>query len=152
MISAVVYILFGCWLCSMTTVSTEGYFLPDEILPAKNQSRSKRAMSSDALKQLEGNWKLEKDEIKKLFDEYNQCITESNKPENRIHQPITAILAMEGQRVDLKCPFCKRPDQPDAIHTMFWQRVRISDSSTAHISPHAKGLTIKKDMALIIKV
>lgn len=123
--------------------------LPDEILPV---SRSRRSVSFTEFKRLQANWKFNKEEIKKMFEDYYACINENNKPENRIVNPITAVLALEGQRVELKCPICQRPDQEAPLHQMFWQRVRVEDTSTKHINPKTPGLTIADDMTLLIKV
>ncbi|XP_052775889.1 Ig-like V-type domain-containing protein FAM187A [Mya arenaria] len=146
--SANVILVITAFLCSILN-ETQGS-LPDDILPV-HQGRGKRSVSADKFSKLQGNWKYSKEEVTKMFDDYYKCITERNKPENRVRQSITAVLAMQGQRIDLQCPFCQRPDQDAEMNKMFWQRVRVSDSSTSHISPKTKGLKIKQDMSLIIQ-
>ncbi|XP_045212509.2 Ig-like V-type domain-containing protein FAM187A [Mercenaria mercenaria] len=100
---------------------------------------------------MQANWKYSKEEIREMFETYYKCIEEANKRENRIKEAITAVLALEGQRVELKCPSCRRPDQDSGQARLFWQRVRNVDASTTHIDPSAKGIKMKKDMTLIIK-
>lgn len=86
-----------------------------------------------------------------MFQQYYDCLEKANKRENRIQEAITAVLALEGQRVELKCPTCQRPDQDSGMARLFWQRVRNIDASTTHIRPDNKGMKIKKDMTLVIK-
>jgi hypothetical protein len=100
---------------------------------------------------MQANWKYSKKEVKKMFDEYYKCIEEANKSENRMKEAITAVLALEGQRVDLKCPSCQRPDQDSVKAKLFWQRARNVDSTTMHVDPSAEGFKLKKDMTLVIK-
>ena len=123
--------------------------LPNAILPVV---RHRRSMSSTDFKKIQANWKLSKEEVEKMFEAYYECITETNKPENRVKNPITAVLALEGQRIELTCPVCHRPDQTSNFHRMFWQRVRTADATTVHINPKTPGIHIKEDMTLVIKV
>ena len=114
-------------------------------------SREKRSLSLGSFNRMQANWKYSKKEIKEMFEKYYRCIEEANKPENRMKEAIIAILALEGQRVELKCPSCQRPDQDSSKAKLFWQRVRNVDSTTKHIDPSAKGIKLKKDMTLVIK-
>lgn len=105
--------------------------------------RKERSISMDTFNNLQANWKYSSKEIIDMFDQYYKCITDANKQENRIKEAITAVLALEGQRVDLKCPTCSRPDQDSGKSRLFWQRVRNSDASTTHIRPDSEGMKIK---------
>lgn len=114
-------------------------------------TRRVRSLSLGDFNRMQANWKYSKKEIKSMFEEYYECIENANKRENRIQESITAVLALEGQRVELKCPTCQRPDQKSGRARLFWQRVRNEDASTTHINPSNKGMKIKKDMTLVIK-
>ncbi|XP_060600521.1 Ig-like V-type domain-containing protein FAM187A [Ruditapes philippinarum] len=115
------------------------------------ESRHRRSLSLGSFNRMQANWKYSKKEVKKMFDEYYKCIEEANKSENRMKEAITAVLALEGQRVDLKCPSCQRPDQDSVKAKLFWQRARNVDSTTMHVDPSAEGFKLKKDMTLVIK-
>ncbi|KAH3861907.1 Ig-like V-type domain-containing protein FAM187A [Dreissena polymorpha] len=124
--------------------------IPQDILPVY-QHRSERAISSLDILKNKGTWQFSKQEIKDVFEKYYSCIREANLSENRIHDPLVAILALEGQRVELKCPVCQRPDQEPKKFQMFWQRMRVVDSSTSHIAPETRNMNILNDMTLVIK-
>lgn len=113
--------------------------------------RRARSLSFDDFKRMQANWKYSKNKIKSMFEMYYKCIENANKRENRIQESITAVLALEGQRVELKCPTCQRPDQISGRARLFWQRVRNEDASTTHIDPSNEGMEIKKDMTLVIR-
>ncbi|KAL4239995.1 hypothetical protein ACF0H5_000790 [Mactra antiquata] len=113
--------------------------------------RRKRALGLSDFNKLQGNWKYSKGEIEQMFEDYYKCLNEYNKRENRINEAITAILALEGQRVELKCPTCLRPDQDTKENRLFWQRVRNADASTTHISSKTKGIKIDKDLTLVLE-
>lgn len=114
-------------------------------------SRRERSLSLGSFNRLQGNWKYSKKEIQAMFQKYYDCLEKANKRENRITEAITAVLALDGQRIELKCPTCQRPDQHSGNARLFWQRVRNADASTTHIRPDNKGMKIKKDMTLVIK-
>lgn len=113
--------------------------------------RQKRSKGRFDFNRLQGTWRYSKEEIKEIFEEYYSCLDNYMKRENRITEAITAILALEGQRVELKCPICVRPDRKTKIRStrLFWQRVRNADATTTHINHKTKGVKIKRDMTLI---
>lgn len=123
--------------------------LPPDILPPM---RIRRSVSSEKFRKLQGNWRFTHDEILEMFADYYKCITKANRPSERVTNPLSAVLALEGQEVELPCPVCLRPDQPSPFDSMFWQRVRVTDAVTAHVDPKTPGIKIEPDMTLIFKV
>ena len=93
-------------------------------------------------------WRNSKKAFKRKFEEYYKCKEKSEKEEKKVTDTITAILALEGQRVNLPCPLCVRPDQTPRIH---WQRIRTADSSIVNVRQGLHGMKVKKDLTLVIK-
>ena len=111
--------------------------------------RKKRSLSMSDFKMVQGNWKFSKEEIKKMYDEYYECIAKKREDEEKGRESIDAVLALEGQRVELDCAICLRPDQ-DEGGKVHWQKMDMVDASVSHIKLGNK-FNVKKDKTLVIR-
>lgn len=94
------------------------------------------------------NWKLSPEDAKVIFDTYYKCLERKNAALGKQNE-ITAILALEGQTVTLKCPVCLRPDQESSKMDVNWQRLRSIDGVLKYLEPGSK-IKVKEDMSLVL--
>lgn len=80
-----------------------------------------------------------KGEVKDEFEQYNKCLTEREKERKSKSNTIHGMLALEGQKIQLSCNLCPRPDQElNKLEIVDWQRLRPQDSDFTFVNENGR--------------
>ncbi|KAL8566775.1 hypothetical protein ACOMHN_005726 [Nucella lapillus] len=100
-------------------------------------------------------WDLSREEASKVYEDYYECsrkrYEKATKLESGQQQPVHAIMALEGERVTLKCTVCSRPDRNKLSQQAIWQHLSRSDSTLMPIMGRSKRLKQKPQGSLSIQ-
>lgn len=113
-------------------------------------SRSERSMkgaSIDLSLYKDMGWELSPQDALQVFDAYYECLMKKAATADKIN--VIAMLALEGQNMEMKCPICLRPDQDTGRLHIQWQHMGARDSAMRYIEKTAK-FKVTDDMSLII--
>ncbi|XP_076441091.1 Ig-like V-type domain-containing protein FAM187A [Babylonia areolata] len=93
-------------------------------------------------------WDLSREEASEVFQEYYKCVTkrfeEAWAQQIGKQKPVHAVMALEGERVTLKCTVCSRPDRDKLSQQAIWQHVRRSDSTLGPLVGGVGGKRVKQ--------
>ncbi|KAK3767082.1 hypothetical protein RRG08_017956 [Elysia crispata] len=134
------------------TVSTRKLLL-EKNRRAKKEKRFLSNLKSSLKKHLKnrhGSWAVSRKEAEKLFQKYNQCITDRLDLLQADEFPIKAFMAVEGEKIMMECKVCYRPDFDAASQKAVWQVLGHEATDTHAVTPNEK-IKILKDNTLVIK-
>ncbi|XP_021351112.1 Ig-like V-type domain-containing protein FAM187A [Mizuhopecten yessoensis] len=96
----------------------------------------------------EMGWELSPQDALQVFDAYYDCLLKRESSDTG-KLDITAVLSLEGQNIELKCPMCLRPDQDAGVFDVQWQQIRARDSAMRYVEESSKFKFTDK-MSLVI--
>ncbi|XP_060076776.1 Ig-like V-type domain-containing protein FAM187A [Ylistrum balloti] len=123
-------------------------------LHTAKRSRSERAAAKEKKRIIDLSvyrkmgWELSPADALQVFDAYYECLMKRETSENS-KLDITAVLSLEGQNIELKCPICLRPDQESGRLGIQWQHMSTRDSAMRYVDESSK-FKFTDEMSLII--
>ncbi|XP_069125696.1 Ig-like V-type domain-containing protein FAM187A [Argopecten irradians] len=117
-----------------------------EDIRAERAPRVKRKSKLSTFREM--GWSLSPADALEVFNAYYKCVMEREATETG-KLDITAVLSLEGQNIELKCPLCLRPDQDSGRLDIQWQHMSSRDSAMRYVDENYK-FKFTDEMSLII--